>query len=119
MATIELQDATLRVQLSPLEQVGALRRSWSTPLDTVRSARWSSDLWSDARGWRFGTGLPRVILLGTMRSSGGRDFVAVYGARARGVVLEFDDRAPFRRALITADNPAIVDELLAAIGHAS
>lgn len=109
MATIDLDGSILRVRMGALEQVGALRRSWSVPIHALRSARWSDDLWREARGWRLGTGIPRTILLGSTHHRDGRDFVAIYGGS--GVILEFDKRAPYRRALISGGNESIVRDL--------
>lgn len=91
MATIEVRDETLAVVLTPWEVLGSIR--WRTPVTAVRSAVASivavDDAWAHLRGIRApGTGFPGVIMLGTTRGSGYKDFCAVYGHRP-GVVVTF------------------------------
>jgi hypothetical protein len=45
------------------------------------------DGWESLRGWRCpGTGIPWVIMLGTMRFKGTKDFCAVYGRRPARII---------------------------------
>jgi hypothetical protein len=79
----------LRVLLSWLERIGAFVNGYvSIPLASIRLVRVSENPWPELRGMRApGTGLPRVLALGTWRHSLGRDFVAVYG-KGPAVVVE-------------------------------
>ena len=70
MATLTVDGNHLVVLLSALEKIGALRGNISVPLSSVRAVRVSDTPWSELRGIRApGTGLPRVISLGTRRGA--------------------------------------------------
>jgi hypothetical protein len=91
---------SLRVSLSGKEELGALKRSFSIPLGNVSDFAHVSDLWVHLRGIRApGTGLPGVIMLGTTRYQGKKDFNAVYLHRP-GYVLTLTGNA-FARVLVT------------------
>lgn len=55
-----------------------------------------------------GTGLPAVIVLGTQRYRGGRDFTALYVSR-RAVVMELEGWE-YKRVSISEPNPERVKE---------
>jgi hypothetical protein len=80
MATLAVDGNDLVVRLSALEKIGALRGNIRVPLASVRAVRVSDTPWSELRGIRApGTGLPRVISLGTRRGPGVHDFAAATG----------------------------------------
>jgi hypothetical protein len=84
-----VEDGVLRVRLSALEKLGAMRGDIIVPLATITAVRVSDDPWSELRGIRApGTGWPGVISLSTRRGKGIRDFSAVYGRAGRAVVVE-------------------------------
>ncbi len=106
MAELLIDSGLLRVRLSALEKLGALRGDITIPLVTVTAVRVSDDPWSELRGIRApGTGLPRVISLCTRRAKGIRDFAAVYGRAGRAVVIETSG-AEFDRLVISRDDAA-------------
>jgi len=78
-------------QLSLLEKVGAFSRSPSADVSNLISITREENPWTSKvlRGMRApGTGIPYVIMLGTMRHRGGKDFCVVYKRRPV-LVLEF------------------------------
>jgi GTP-binding protein Era len=99
------------VTLNDLEKTGALRGDVHVPFSAVRSVRVSTSPFVDLQGMRApGTGIPGVIALGTWRSKGAKDFVAVYrGGPA--VVVELEG-AEFRRLVVSAHDAVAVAELL-------
>ena len=104
MARLVADGNDLVVKLTPLEKLGALRGSFRIPRSALRAVRVAADPWSELRGIRApGTGIPRVIALGTRRGGGGRDFTAVYRRRPA-VVLELEG-AVFDRVVLCVDNP--------------
>ena len=105
MASLVVDGSTLVVRLSGLERLGACKLHDPTvPLSSVRSVRVSPDPWRDMRGLRApGTGIPGVIMLGTTRWKGVRDFDAVYRKRP-GVVVELEG-APYGRFVVTTEDP--------------
>jgi hypothetical protein len=97
----------LRLVLSRWEALGACRpsRELAAPLSDVAVAAVSLNPWSDMAGVRApGTGLPGVVMLGTLRRcrAGLRpEFCAVYGRRPA-VVVEFAAGGPWGRWWVTA-----------------
>jgi len=109
----------LRVLLNLLERVGAVFHGYvSVPLASIRLVRVSDDPWADLRGMRApGTGLRRVIALGTWRHSLGRDFVAVYGKRPA-VVVELAGERFARLVVSTRDAERVAGEVRDAAAEA-
>jgi hypothetical protein len=104
---------TVECVLSRWETVGALHRSPTAALADLERIRLVPDPWRAEvlRGMRApGTGIPWVILLGTMRRRGGKDFCAVRGRRPA-YVLDFA-RGEFDRWVVSADRG--IDPALAA-----
>ena len=104
MADLVADANELRVCLSRRERIGVipLRDEVRIPLSGITAVRVSQDPWSELRGIRVGTGLPRVICLGTTRGEGFRDFVAVY--RSKPAVVVECSNAPFQRLVISRDD---------------
>jgi hypothetical protein len=115
MATIQLKDSQVLIHLNPAEKIGALRGDVHFPRSAIRSVRVVDKPFFEIEGIRSpGTGVPGVIALGTYRSHGRRDFVAVYRGE-RGVVLDIDaDQADYRRVILSTKDPDGVRSLLGA-----
>ena len=100
MALLIPQGEYLRVSLSGKEELGALKKSFTIPLNQVANIARVSDLWVHLRGIRApGTGFPGVIMLGTTRYQGMKDFNAVYRHKPGHVVTL--NNSEFTRILIT------------------
>ncbi len=100
MALLIPQGEYLQVFLSRKEEWGALKRSFSIPLNQVINIARVSNVWEHLRGIRApGTGLPGLIMLGTTRYQGKKDFNAVYKHKP-GYVVTLDG-SEFTRILIT------------------
>ena len=89
---IEVGD-NLILKLSLLEKIGGLHKDLIVPKNnlvkkTVAENPWSKEVLKGVRA--PGTGIPYVILLGTMRYKGGRDFTAIYRRRPV-TIYEFKD----------------------------
>lgn len=107
MATLAVTGDELVVALSGWEKAGALHGDIRVPLTGVAGARVSTQPFADLRGVRApGTGLPRVIALGTWRHRDGKDFAALYRHRPA-VIVELRD-GPFARLLVSVDDPGAV-----------
>ena len=92
----------LRIELSGREQFFGLKRSFEIPWLQVLNIAQVPDLWVHLRGIRApGTGFPGVIMLGTTRYRGHKDFNAVYGHKP-GVVISLIGN-PFTRVLLTRE----------------
>lgn len=100
MARLEVDGALLSLRLEPVERLGALHGDIAVLLAQVVAVHTSSEMWRELRGIRApGTGFPYLIMLGTTRYRGGKDFCAVY-RRGPGVVVDLAD-AEFSRLLVS------------------
>lgn len=104
MVALESAPGEIAVRLNPIEKLGALHGDIRVPRSAVRAAYVAAAPWDELRGIRApGTGLPGVIMLGTMRGSFGADFCAVY-RRKPAVVVDLDGRG-FRRLILCTPDP--------------
>jgi hypothetical protein len=104
MGHLRIDGDELVLALSRLEKLEALHGDVRLPLDKVRHVRVVIDPWSELRGVRApGTGIPRVIAMGSRRSSFGKDFAAVHGAGSA-VVVDLCSEARYHRLVVTDEN---------------
>ena len=106
MAKLVRVGSELILELSMWEKLGALHESPRVSADAVEKVEFIDQLWgsSTLRGIRApGTALPYVVLLGTLRGRGYRDFVAMSG-RGEGVVVTLKS-GPFARWIFTLRQP--------------
>jgi hypothetical protein len=119
MARLDYGGDALWLHLSVLERFGAsIRHDIALPLAAVRSVRAADDAWSELRGVRApGSGIRRVLALGTRRHSLGRDFAAVYG-KGPAVVVELAGAHYLRLVVSSRDAVQIADEIRDAAAEA-
>ena len=102
MAKVIEEENYLILKLSIWEKIGALHNDLVVPKDklvkkTVHENPWSKKV---LIGFRApGTAFPFVILLGTMRYRGGKDFTAIYKRRPV-AVYDFNE-TKFKRWIVT------------------
>ena len=102
MARVIREGNELVLQLSFWEKLGAINTSPRTSIESVEKIEFEDELWgsSTLRGVRApGTAIPYVVLLGTLRGRGYKDFVAMTG-RGEGVVITLSE-GPFARWIFT------------------
>ena len=102
MAKVIEADGVVTLKLSRFEKIGALHGDISVASSNLISKTDVLNPWTKEylRGFRApGTGIPYVILLGTMRFKGGKDFCAIY-KRTPAMIYEFAD-APFKRWIVS------------------
>jgi hypothetical protein len=102
MAKVIEDGENLILKLSLLEKIGGLHKDIVVSKSNLVKKSVSNNPWSKEvlKGVRApGTGIPYVILLGTMRYKGGRDFTAIYKRRPV-AIYEFKD-SPFKRWIVT------------------
>ena len=100
MATLVRDDQGIRLILSAPERMFGLHGSLAFPASCIESIEPVDDPWLELRGIRWpGTGFPGVVMLGTLRFRGGRDFAAVYG-RGPATIVTLRD-APFERVIVS------------------
>jgi hypothetical protein len=102
MAKVIESEDKLTLQLSFWERVGALNKSITVDKSCLVEKKLVQNPWSSAvlKGVRApGTGFPFLILLGTMRYRGGKDFTAIYKKRPV-EIYTFKD-GPFKRWIVS------------------
>ena len=102
MAKVIESGGVLILKLSRLEKIGALHGDISVESNHLLSKTEVPNPWTKEhlRGVRApGTAIPYLILLGTMRFKGGKDFCAIY-KRTPAVIYEFTDTS-FKRWIVT------------------
>ena len=98
---IESKDK-LTLQLSFWEKIFALHNTLSMDKSSLIEKKIAQKPWSSEvlKGIRApGTGFPFLILLGTMRYRGGKDFTAIYKKRPVEIYI-FKD-GPYKRWIVT------------------
>ena len=105
MARIVVEGSTLKFSLTRLEVIGAFHKSPQAKISNLVKVTkvenpWTTSVLSGVRA--PGTGIPLVIMLGTLRYRKGRDFCAIYKRRPV-FILEFMNEE-FKRWIITADS---------------
>ncbi len=102
MAKVIAKDGVITLQLSRFEKIGALHGDISVSSSQLISRTEVPNPWTrqHLRGVRApGTAIPYLILLGTMRFKGGKDFCAIY-KRTPAFIYEFAN-APFKRWVVS------------------
>lgn len=110
MAKVVRDGDQITLQLSLWEKLGALHGGPTAKVAAISGIEIVEKLWGSQtlRGMRApGTALPYLVLLGTLRGKGYRDFVAMRGRRL-GAIITFTD-GPFERWIFTLRQPE--DEL--------
>lgn len=115
MAMFTIRDGHLHLEFSTLEKLGGLRAGATVALADVHTIESVADPWEIIEGLRFGTGIPWVIVLGTMLRRSGNDVVAVY-RQDPAVVVTLRPGAPYQRLIATVPQPEqVVATLRAAL----
>ena len=113
VARLLIDDRRVTVCLSALEKLEALHRNVTVPRTAVIAAREVPDgmaelrglaLGNTFRGMGTGTGLPGVLMVGTVRDGHGLTF-AVCRGRGPAVVLDLAGQA-YDRILVTVKDPS-------------
>lgn len=84
MAKVTVSGNYYILELSFWEKIGAFHASPKARISSLVSITEFKDPWRREvlKGWRApGTGIPFIILLGTMRYRGGKDFLAICGRK--------------------------------------
>ena len=103
MAQVIEEGSELKLILSPLERLGALHGSMTLPKSALIRSYVMDTPWNRKDGMigvrAPGTGIPWLIMLGTLRGRGFKDFATVYG-KGPANVYEFEGQE-FRRWIVT------------------
>ena len=106
VARLRIDDWSVTVSLSAAEKIEALHRNVKVPRTAVVGARGVPDGMAEVHGKTTGTGLPGVILVGTVRNSDSVTFAVCHG-RAPAVVLDLAGVLCGAPARTAEESPAI------------
>lgn len=112
MAAVVIDAETVTVTLSAVEKIEALHGNVTVPRSAVTSARVVTDGMSELHGMRVGTGIPGVLVLGTLRSGTSITF-AVCRAHRPAIVIELTGQRYARLVITTDDAEALAARLAA------
>jgi len=116
MAHLEIDASTLRLRMSRLERLAGLHRDIEVPVSEVAGVHAEDDAWAALRGFRApGTGIPGVLMVGTTRSKGLKDFCVVRG-RGPAVVVELSS-GEFARLVVSDAHASTTAGLIDASLH--
>ena len=107
VARLLIDDFTVTVSLSAVEKLEALHGNVTVPRTAVMAARTVPDGMAELHGISIGTGLPGVMMVGTVRGRDGVIFAVCRGRRPA-VVLDLSG-ASYDRIVVTTDD---ADEIL-------
>lgn len=116
MAHLLIEGERVRLELSPLEILGAFHSSPQALLIDVESVEVEANPWvrEVLKGVRApGTGIPFLVMLGTMRYLKGKDFVAIYRKKPAAIVTF--KRGEFTRWIFQIEDMAEIQALKAAL----
>jgi hypothetical protein len=115
MAHLVINDNRVRLQLSILEALGAIRTSPDVSLSEIESVEIVANPWSSEvlKGIRIGTGIPFIALLGTMKYIKGKDFCVIYKRRPNAIITL--KSGPFKRWIFEIKDMSEIDALKKAI----
>lgn len=115
MAHLVVNENRVRLQLSMWEALGAFHNSPEADLSNIRSVEIVENPWTRdvLKGIRIGTGIPFLVLLGTMKYIGGRDFCIVYKRRPNAVITL--KSGPFKRWIFEIKDMSEIETLKEAL----
>ncbi len=116
MAHLVINGDKVQFKLSFAESLGAFARSQEIAISEIDSVEVVPNPWTSQvlKGVRApGTGIPFVVLLGTMRYRGGKDLCAVYKRRPNAIVTL--KSGPYKRWIFEIKDMGEIDALKQAI----
>lgn len=113
MAHLVVHGDRVRLELSLLEALGAIHSSPEIAISEIESIEIVANPWTSGvlKGVRIGTGVPFVVLLGTMKYLSGKDFCIIYKRRPNAVITT--KSGPFKRWIFEIKDMAEIEALQA------
>jgi hypothetical protein len=115
MAHLQINEGRVRLNLSWLEAIGGLHSSLEVDISAIESLEVVPNPWTMQvlKGIRIGTGFPFLVLLGTMKYRGGKDFCAIYRRTPSAIVSL--KTGPFKRWIFEVKDFSEIEALKALI----
>ena len=113
MAHLIVNGDRVRLELSLLEALGAIHSSPEIAISEIESIEIVANPWTSGvlKGVRIGTGVPFVVLLGTMKYLSGKDFCVIYKRRPNAVITMRS--GPFKRWIFEIKDMSEIEALQA------
>jgi len=102
-----MQGGELVLSLSDMEKLEAVHGEVRVPVSSVRDVGVLDDALAAVHGTRTGTGIPGVLVVGTIRHKGAKAFVVVHHGHPRGVRVRLEG-ADFDELIVGCDDPETV-----------
>ncbi len=115
VAELKTEGDQLVLELTAEEKLEGIHGDIRVPLSAVRSVTVVEDALGEVHGIRTGTGIPGVLVVGTIRWSGKKSFVVVHHGHPRGVVVRLED-TEFDEFVIGTDEPDAMVAQLSVLG---
>jgi hypothetical protein len=109
MASLIVRDSELVLVLTEFERLEGVHGDVHVPLSSVDSVEVVEDALKALEsepgiGVRIGTGVPGVLVIGTIRRAGAKSFVVVHHGHPRGVRVRLHD-TEFYELIVGSDDP--------------
>jgi len=113
VAVLTVQGDELVLSLNEMEKLEAVHaRDIRVPVASVRSVEVVDDALDVVHGIRTGTGIPGVLVVGTIRHESKKAFAVVHHGHSRGVLVRLDG-ADYDELVVGCDNPETLAASLA------
>jgi hypothetical protein len=116
MADLIVEGGDLVLRLTAFEKAEALHGDVRVPLTSVKSVEVLNDAIGAVHGFRVGTGIPGVVIVGTVTSADTKMFAVVHHDTRQGVRVTLED-AGFDQLVVGSGNPyEVAGRLTDAVG---
>ncbi|MHC5796542.1 hypothetical protein ACVXZ4_10330 [Lacisediminihabitans sp. FW035] len=104
MAMFTVHGDELILELTGAEKIEAIHEDIRVPLSSVREVEILEDALDAFHGIRTGTGIPGVLVVGTIRWKSARAFVVVHHGHPRGVRVRLE-KSDYDQLIVGCDDP--------------
>jgi hypothetical protein len=104
MAELTVQGGELVLSLSRTEKLEAIHGDVRVPVASIRDIKVLDDALDAVHGTRTGTGIPGVLLVGTIRHGGKKAFAIVHQGHPRGVLVRLEG-SDYDELVMGCDDP--------------
>ena len=104
VAELTVQGDELVLSLNDVEKLEAVHGEVRVPVSSVRGVEILGDALGAVHGIRTGTGIPGVLVVGTIRNRGSKAFVVVHHGHPRGIRVDLEG-TDYDELIVGCDDP--------------